>query len=61
MRACFENISAGLAAGRGDWLRCSPVTDLSRICRRFYDQEAVLFVQFNFAQKSKATLYRQAP
>ncbi len=27
LRACFENISGGLAAGRGDWLRCSSVTD----------------------------------
>ena len=27
IRACFENISGGLAAGRGDWLRCFSVTD----------------------------------
>ena len=27
LRACFENISGGLAAGRGGWLRCSSVTD----------------------------------
>jgi hypothetical protein len=31
-RACFENISGGLAAGRGGWLRCSTVADFSRIC-----------------------------
>src|SRR6202008_731511 len=28
-RACLENISGGLAMGRGGWLRCSPVTDTS--------------------------------
>lgn len=27
MRACFENILGGLAAGRAVWLRCSSVTD----------------------------------
>jgi hypothetical protein len=27
LRACFENISGGLAAGRGSWLRCSSVED----------------------------------
>jgi hypothetical protein len=27
LRACFKNISEGLAAGRGGWLRCSSVTD----------------------------------
>jgi len=32
LRACFENTSGGLAAGRGGWLRCSSVTDFSRIC-----------------------------
>src|SRR5258707_9099409 len=32
LRACFENIPVGLAAERGGWLRCSPVTDCSRIC-----------------------------
>src|SRR5260221_2447801 len=32
LRACFENIPVGLAAGRGGWLRCSSVTDCSRIC-----------------------------
>jgi hypothetical protein len=44
-RACFENISGGLAGseqiiglhrkavlGRGGWLRCSSVADFSRIC-----------------------------
>jgi hypothetical protein len=30
-RACFENISGGLAAGRGGWLRCASVADFSRI------------------------------
>jgi len=36
VRACFENIPAGLAAGRGVWLRCSSVTDFlanMRPCR----------------------------
>src|SRR5271166_5389632 len=32
LRACFENISGGLAAGRGVWLRCSSVIDFPRIC-----------------------------
>ncbi len=45
LRACFENIPGGLAGseqiigmhctavlGRGGWLRCSSVTDFSRIC-----------------------------
>src|SRR5580765_4839145 len=32
IRACFKNIPVGLAAGRGGWLRCSSVTDFSRIC-----------------------------
>src|SRR3954470_2869884 len=32
LRACFKNIPVGLAAGRGGWLRCSSVTDFSRIC-----------------------------
>ena len=32
LRACFENISGGLAAGRGGWLRCASVADFSRIC-----------------------------
>jgi hypothetical protein len=27
LRACFENISGGLAAGRGGWLRGSSVED----------------------------------
>src|SRR5882724_6603813 len=27
LRACFENIPVGLAAGRGGWLRCSSVAD----------------------------------
>jgi hypothetical protein len=27
LRACFENISVGLAAGRGGWRRCSSVED----------------------------------
>src|ERR1700677_1317263 len=31
-RACFENISGGLAAGRRGWLRCSSVTEFFRIC-----------------------------
>jgi thiol-disulfide isomerase/thioredoxin len=31
LRACFENILGGLAAGRGGWLRCSSVADFSRI------------------------------
>src|SRR5580765_4884937 len=32
LRACLKNIPVGLAAGRGGWLRCSSVTDFSRIC-----------------------------
>jgi hypothetical protein len=32
LRACFENISGGLAAGLGGWLRCASVADFSRIC-----------------------------
>jgi len=32
LRACFRNISVGLAAGRGGWRRCSSVADFSRIC-----------------------------
>jgi hypothetical protein len=63
LRACFENISGGLAAGRGGWLRCSSVADFSRICalvaprhppRRAHNPNSELFSKH--ALKSKTVL-----
>src|SRR5688572_1655850 len=31
LRACLKNISEGLAAGQGGWLRCSSVTDFANM------------------------------
>src|SRR5688500_2470154 len=31
VRACLKNISEGLAAGQGGWLRCSSVTDFANM------------------------------